>query len=59
MLAVMGLILNNSQTGGTSLTGGAVGANNNLTNGEATVILNEVTGTGSSTLTGTHGSVWW
>lgn len=49
-----GLILNNSQSGGTSVTGGSVGANSNLsTSGPATVILNEVTGTNSSTLTGT------
>ncbi|MEM7634826.1 MAG: filamentous hemagglutinin N-terminal domain-containing protein, partial [Pseudomonadota bacterium] len=48
-----GLILNNSATGGTSVIGGSVNANSNLaTSGPASVILNEVTGTGTSSLTG-------
>ena len=49
-----GLILNNSQSGGKSVIGGSVGANSNLsTSGPATVILNEVTSSNASTLTGT------
>ncbi len=48
-----GLILNNSATGGTSVIGGSVNANSNLaTSGSASVILNEVTDTGTSSLTG-------
>lgn len=48
-----GLILNNSAAGGNSVIGGAVNANSNLsTSGSASVILNEVTGTGTSSLTG-------
>ena len=48
-----GLILNNSQSAGTSSVGGAVGANPNLlVSGPATVILNEVKGGSPSNLFG-------
>ncbi|MCA0404956.1 MAG: filamentous hemagglutinin N-terminal domain-containing protein [Proteobacteria bacterium] len=48
-----GVILNNSGYGGTSVLGGAVNANPNLTGrAPASVILNEVTGTSASTLNG-------
>lgn len=51
-----GLVINNSKTvTGTSLggpAGGGVTANPNLANGEASIILNEVTGTGASSLLG-------
>ncbi|MDO9415820.1 two-partner secretion domain-containing protein [Pararhizobium sp.] len=48
-----GLILNNSGAGGTSVLGGAVAANPNLSGGRsARVILNEVTGTNRSLLNG-------
>ncbi|MCD9120536.1 filamentous hemagglutinin N-terminal domain-containing protein [Cupriavidus sp. UGS-1] len=43
----VGLILNNSLMGGTSLTGGQVDANPNLGNRTASTILNEVTSTGA------------
>nr|WP_322010030.1 hypothetical protein [Paraburkholderia sp. J12] len=42
-----GLIFNNSLVAGTSLTGGAVGANPNLSGRTASTILAEVTSTGS------------
>ena len=49
-----GLILNNSSTGGTSQIGGSVIGNANLLgSGAASVIVNEVTGSNSTTLTGT------
>lgn len=38
-----GVVLNNSQTGGTPLMGGAAGGNPNLTSGPASTIVNEVT----------------
>ncbi|MCG5258655.1 filamentous hemagglutinin N-terminal domain-containing protein [Cupriavidus gilardii] len=43
----VGLILNNSLMGGTSLTGGQLEANPNLGNRTASTILNEVTSTGT------------
>jgi len=50
-VAAPGLILNNSLSGGTSILGGAVGLNPNLTL-SAGVILNEVTGTNPTSLLG-------
>ena len=48
-----GAILNNSnQETGTSVLGGIVGGNSNLQNGTASIILNEVTSTSPSTLSG-------
>ncbi len=48
-----GVILNNSGYAGTSVIGGAVGANPNLAASRpASVIVNEVTGAGTSTLNG-------
>lgn len=48
-----GLILNNSMQSGTSVLGGAVAANPNLSDGRtAKIILNEVTGTNRSVLNG-------
>jgi len=44
----IGLILNNSMLSGTSLTGGQVTANPNLTTRSASVIINQVTSTGSA-----------
>jgi len=44
----IGLILNNSMLSGTSLTGGQVTANPNLTSRSASVIINQVTSTGSA-----------
>ena len=44
----VGLILNNSQQGGTTLTGGTVSANPNLNGRTASVIVNQVTSTGSA-----------
>lgn len=49
-----GVVLNNSQTGGTPLMGGSAGGNPNLTNGPASTIINEVTVQGApSFLAGT------
>ncbi|MGH1351159.1 MAG: hemagglutinin repeat-containing protein [Methyloligellaceae bacterium] len=48
-----GIILNNSQTDGTSQIGGNVNANPNLQTGTAGIILNEVTGNSRSRLEGT------
>jgi filamentous hemagglutinin len=44
----IGLILNNSMLSGTSLTGGQVAANPNLTSRAASLIVNQVTSTGSA-----------
>ncbi|MBB5441919.1 MULTISPECIES: filamentous hemagglutinin N-terminal domain-containing protein [unclassified Paraburkholderia] len=44
----VGLILNNSQMGGTSLTGGDLQANPNLVGRPASVIVNQVTSTGAA-----------
>ncbi|WCM18265.1 filamentous hemagglutinin N-terminal domain-containing protein [Paraburkholderia bryophila] len=44
----IGLILNNSLTGGTSLTGGNLQANPNLAGRTASVIVNQVTSTGAA-----------
>ncbi len=44
----VGLILNNSLTGGTSLTGGQLSGNPNLSNRFANTIINEVTSTGAA-----------
>lgn len=44
----VGLILNNSLMGGTSLTGGQLSANPNLSNRVASTIINEVTATGAN-----------
>nr|WKF59905.1 Toxin CdiA [Paraburkholderia busanensis] len=44
----VGLILNNSLVGGTSLTGGNLQANPNLAGRTASVIVNQVTSTGSA-----------
>jgi len=44
----IGLILNNSMLSGTSLTGGQVAANPNLTSRSASVIINQVTSSGSA-----------
>ncbi|WP_081771952.1 two-partner secretion domain-containing protein [Paraburkholderia nodosa] len=44
----VGLILNNSLASGTSLTGGEVAANPNLNGRTASVIVNQVTSTGSA-----------
>lgn len=44
----VGLILNNSQMAGTSLTGGTVQANPNLSGRTASVIVNQVTSTGTA-----------
>lgn len=48
----IGLILNNSLVGGSTLLGGAVGANPNLNGHSATVIVNQVTSNYPSTLSG-------
>lgn len=47
-----GVILNNSGIGGTSVIGGNVNANANLTGGSASIILNEVTGSTASNMIG-------
>ncbi len=44
----VGLILNNSLQGGTTLTGGTVAANPNLNGHTASMIVNQVTSTGSA-----------
>ncbi len=46
------LILNNSQQGAETVINGSISANPNLTNGSATIIVNEVTGTNPSQLNG-------
>jgi len=47
-----GVVLNNSRSAGTSALAGSLGANPNLAGAFATVILNEVTGSGASSLAG-------
>ncbi len=51
----IGLILNNSLQGGTTLTGGNVTANPNLNGRTASMIVNEVTSTGSAFMSALNG----